>query len=520
MRVVLVVVAIAVVVFGVVARFTELGRLFYFHDEATTSLRISGRTDADVERAIGNRWLTARDLGTFQRPSGRSVVDSIHSLAVDDPQHPPLYFGLARLWPDVAGSSPAALRALSAAIGTMAFAAVAWLAWELFAGALAALLAVALFAVSPFQILYAQQAREYALWTLLTAAASAALLAALRTRSGRMWALYAVLLAASLYTFPNTVLVAAAHSIYVAVRNRRSLVRFAVCVAASLVLFVPWLGVIVLERGAFDAGTGWTSEAIPFVDLVKSWIVTAAVPLVDVSSPAGTDLALGVAAVALEVVALVVLWRSAARSAALFVLLLVVVPVLPLAFADATTGGIRSTIPRYLAPTMLGLSLALAYALARGLAAVRPAPRLAAGLAAGLVVAAGVGSYVHRLDARVWWNADDGAAATNLAVSRTLDGDSQSVLVATGPGTVLELSHYLEPTTRIYVSLDGRMPALPRDATSVYLYGSPANGSAAARLRALVADARRRGRHVEAVQLSLPCCSADIAHIPDQFWRA
>jgi uncharacterized membrane protein len=513
-------VAIAVVVFGVVARFTELGRLFYFHDEATTSLRVSGLTGADFERAVAGRWLTARDLGAFQRPSGRSVVDSIHSLAVDDPQHPPLYFGLARLWPDVAGSSPAAMRALSAAIGTIAFAAVAWLAWELFAGALAALLAVALFAVSPFEILYAQQAREYALWTLLTAAASAALLRALRTGSGRGWALYAILLAASLYTFPNTALVAAAHGIYVAARNRRSLARFGLAAAAAVALFLPWLGVIVLERGAFDAGTRWTSEAIPFVDLVKSWIVTVAVPVVDVSSPAGTDLALGGAAVALEVIALVIVWRAAARSARLFVLLLVLVPVLPLAIADATTGGIRSTIPRYLAPTMLGLSLALAFALARGLADARQAPRLAAGLASGLVVAAGVASYAHRLDARVWWTADDGAAATNLAVSRTLDAHRRAVLVATGPGAVLELTHYLEPSTRIYVSLDGRLPELPRDAGAVYLYGSPANGTAAARLRALVADARRRGRHVEAVPLSLPCCSADIAHIPAQFWRA
>lgn len=511
-------VAIAVVVFGVVARFAELGRLFYFHDETTTSLRVAGRTDADVERAVAGRWLTARDLGAFQRPSGRSLVDSIHSLAVDDPQHPPLYFGLARLWPDVAGSSPAAMRALSAVIGTIAFAAVAWLAWELFAGALAAVLAVAVFAVSPFQILYAQQAREYALWTLLTAAASAALLAALRTRRGRVWGLYAVLLAASLYTFPNTALVAAAHGIYVAARHRRSLARFAVCAAAAVLLFVPWLAVIALERGAFDAGTSWTNEAIPFADLVKSWIVTAAVPLVDVSSLSGTDLALGAAAVTLEVVALVVVRRTATRSAGLFVLLLVLVPVLPLAIADATTGGIRSTIPRYLAPTMLGLSLAVAYALARGLDEARQAPRLVAALASGLVAAAGIGSYVHRLDARVWWTADDGAAATSLAVSRTLDAHPRSVLVATGPGAVLELSHSLDPSTRIYVALDGRLPPLPGDAEAVYLYGSPANGTAAARLRALVADARRRGRHAQAVPLSLPCCSADIAHIPDQFW--
>ena len=512
-------VAIAIVVFGVVARFTGLGRLFYFHDEATTSLRVSGYTDADVDRAIAGRSLTARDLDVFQRPSGRSIVDSIHSLAVDDPQHPPLYFGLARLWPDVAGSSPAAMRALSAVIGTVAFAAVAWLAWELFASAIAALLAVALFAVSPFQILYAQQAREYALWTLLTAASSAALLRTLRTPSRRGWIVYALLLAASLYTFPNTALVAAGHGIHVAARNRRSFVRFAVAAAAAAVLFLPWLGVIVLERGAFDAGTSWTSESIPFVDLVKSWVVTAAVPLVDVSSLSGSDLALGGAAVALEVVALVVLWRAASQSARLFVLLLVLAPALPLAVADAATGGIRSTIPRYLAPTMLGLSLSLAFALARGLRDARQVPRLAACLAAGLAAAAGLGSYAHRLDARVWWTADDGAAATNLAVSRVVDAHPDAVLVATGTGALLELSHYLAPSTRIDVALDGRLPALPAG-TGFYLYGSPANGSAAARLRALVADARRRGRHVELLQPALPCCGADIVHIPDQFWRA
>jgi uncharacterized membrane protein len=518
--------AALLVLAGSAARFIHLDRHFYFHDEAATSLRISGYTAADFGRAVTGREITAAQIQPFQRNTDRGLADTVHSLAVNDPQHPPLFFILARLWAGVAGASITSLRALSALFSLLALACAGWLVRELFGSWRTTWIAVALLAISPFQLLYAQEAREYSLWVATVAASSAALLIALRSSSARAWIFYALTLATALYTFPNTALVALGHAIFLLLqpRGRQVFWRFVAAVAGAFVLFVPWIGVMVLERGAFRAGTDWTTASVPFSTLLRSWLVVFGLGVVDKKEGAVSVTVLQgllfAAVIVVEVAALVVLRLRGPRSAWLFVASLIAASAAPLMLADIAAGGIRSAIPRYLAPVYLGLSIALAFLLSYSLAARSAGIRALASLLALATVGVAAVSYAGNTGARVWWNQDDGAAPQNLAVSRALNRLDRPLLISTGVGTLLEMSHYLRPQTRIRVVLDGREPPLGRGFREVLLYGSPANPAAASRLAALLRDIRRRrAQTLRPLSLVLPCCGAGTTPIPRQLWQ-
>jgi 4-amino-4-deoxy-L-arabinose transferase-like glycosyltransferase len=107
---------------------------------------------------------------------------------------PHLFYTLAWLWEKVVGDGEAALRSLSALVGT-ATVPVAYLAARELFKPVVALTAAALVAVNPWLVWYSQEARAYALLVLL---ATAALLFFLRARSGdrrslALWALFSAL---------------------------------------------------------------------------------------------------------------------------------------------------------------------------------------------------------------------------------------------------------------------------------------------------------------------------------------
>ncbi len=221
---------LVVLALGILFRLADLGQHVFWHDETYTALRLSGysvmEANADV---FSGKLVSISDLMTYQQPnSDRGLVDVVRSLAVDDAQHPPLYYVMARLWVDSLGMSPPILRLLSVLISFLSFPLMYWLCRELLAYSSAGLrtpvserlanvtgqYAIALLAVSPFQLLYAQEAREYALLTITTMLSSVLLLRAMRLRGVPNWGLYCLSLILGLYTNPFTVLVALGHGAY------------------------------------------------------------------------------------------------------------------------------------------------------------------------------------------------------------------------------------------------------------------------------------------------------------------
>jgi len=163
---------------------------------------------------------------------------------------PPLYYILAWLWARLGGSGEAWLRSLSA-IASVATVPVAYLAARTLASARTALLAAGVLALSPTAVWFAQEARAYALVSLLLAVA---LLFFLRELSGKgksvvnvsVWALAAALALVTHY-FAALILVPEAVWLALASRLRRPM---------RLILLIPIVVGVALLPSALSHATG------------------------------------------------------------------------------------------------------------------------------------------------------------------------------------------------------------------------------------------------------------------------
>src|SRR4028118_195437 len=205
------------ILLGIGFRFFELDRKLYWHDEAYTSLRAAGFTRQEIDdKLFQNRIVAAPELQKYQRiKPGSTEADTIRSLALEDPQHPPLYFLMARWWMQQFGSSLTASRSLPAILSLLSLPLMYALAQELFASNLTALLATALFALSPFDILFAQTARQYSLLTATVIGSSWLLLRAVRLRDWQNWACYSLAIVLGFYTHPFFSLTLIGHGVFI-----------------------------------------------------------------------------------------------------------------------------------------------------------------------------------------------------------------------------------------------------------------------------------------------------------------
>src|SRR5215203_6156558 len=114
-----VILCLALILLGVVFRFCNLGKKIWGLDETFTSLRISGYTEEDAVRILrATKVITPAALMTFQRShADMPLAGTVRGLLSEEPQHPPLYYVLAKFWARVVGDSSAATRALPALFG-------------------------------------------------------------------------------------------------------------------------------------------------------------------------------------------------------------------------------------------------------------------------------------------------------------------------------------------------------------------------------------------------------------------
>lgn len=368
---------LSVLLLGVVLRFVHLDREVYWFDEVYTSFRVSGYTAeemiAETQSTLGNQVLTVQNfihqLQPYQQPApAKTVVDTIQGLAKEESQLPPLYFILSRWWSHLFGSSVAAMRSLAAIFSLLSLPCAYWLCRELFEDPLVAWVGMALVAIAPYQLLYAQEARPYSLWILTILLASAALLRALRLQTWGSWAIYALSLTLAFYSFLFSALMAMSHAAYVlfTIRGRslKTLIGYVGASLLSTLVFLPWL--IVVVTNAIKT----SPESITPSTWVRATVGNVRRILVDFVTdqqgvPASFNLLLAVPCVLLVGYALYFLMtHPAAKSGRLFVLLLIVVPELVLTASDFALGAMRSAVFRYLMPVHIGIQLAVAFLLA------------------------------------------------------------------------------------------------------------------------------------------------------------
>ena len=472
---------IAVLVIGILFRFANLDRKFYWIDETYTSLRVSGYTEAEIIKEISYQKITSpADLQKYQQINSKKTLrDTLNSLTTEDPQHPPLYYVLARYWAQWFGTSVAAMRSLAAVISLLVFPAVYWLAWELFESSAVAWMAIAIFAISPYHILFAQEARQYSLWTVTTILSTAALLRATRPDENQnpvalvlSWALYAATATLGLYTHLLFVCVAAAHAIYVAVianwRDVKTFISYYVASLIALICFMPSLVNTVENFNQVRSTTIW-AEQTNFLRLVSRWVGSITIAFFDIGidgTANATQLALlipvGIMILALVGYALYYLCRQTPKRVWLMVLLLIATTALFLAVPDIIKGGRRSANPRYLVPCYVGIQIAVAYLLSAKISSNLEKLKqqklwkiVIVGVFSAGIISGGVSSQ-----ADIWWNKGSGWLRA-LEVAATVNQASNPLFISDANiAYIMPLSYYLEPKVKLLIE--------PRCYTSCY----------------------------------------------------
>ena len=174
---------------------------------------------------------------------------------------PPLYPLLLRGWMALAGDSEVALRLLSALLGTLFVAASIWAGRELFDTRIGLWSGVCA-AVSPMQIYYSQEARPYALVTVLLVATWVLVWRALAVGTYARWALVSVAVAAVLYSHYLAILGLVPTAFLLIVRPARdSARRYAAAVAVGALLLLPWIVWSFVLTAHPLQGVDWIREA-------------------------------------------------------------------------------------------------------------------------------------------------------------------------------------------------------------------------------------------------------------------
>lgn len=468
----LVILALSLASLGAALRFSGLERMVVWHDEVFSVIRVLGYSQTGVHDALfTGQVIGPDDIQRFQAPDpARNLADTWDALR-EHPEHGPLYYLLAWIGSQFdGGSTIVALRTTSALLGLLLFPAMAWLAREVWGRGPAPWLAIALVAVAPIHLLYAQEARQYALWSVLIAAGSAAFLRSLRLGTPAAWALYVALLVLGMYTHLLTALVAVVHAVYGVWQVRRDrlavgglVTRLGIVAGITLLLFLPWLEVLWEGRGAAHNFTAWMTIPARPLQLANAWATHLARPFLDIPEWPLAWLAV------IPALGWIV-WQQDRRATGRHLLwLLVAVPMCALVLPDVFLGGRRSLESRYLIASFLALELLVAGGLATAWQQGGRQRRVA-GVLLTLMLLGGLASQLRILAADTWWTKS--YSASNQAFARRINAAARPLVLASDSavslGEVISLSYHLAPQVRLQLEPVTGTLQIPRDGGDMF----------------------------------------------------
>jgi uncharacterized membrane protein len=446
---------VASILAGLWLRFEGIGRMPVWYDEGATFLHLSGKTQSQFGELYDGRRVRAGELlAEYQTPIG-APLDAVRAVADDEPQSGASYFAIAAAV-SADAHDPGRVRALSAAASTVSLLLLGLLAWRLFDRE-TALAVVALAALSPLELRFAQEARPYALCVVFLLASALAAERASRRREPSAWCLYALCLSAALWTHPVALLAVPA-LLALATASPSKWQAGWLATAAAGIAWLPWALLCASAYPHIQRLTSWSSEAIGAAGLVRGWVgvVTSLFfrprgeggifpndfpePAIAIASIALACLAAGTVAAALVAIA-----RDREGSTRRYVLLLVLVPWLAFAVLDIALGGRRSTVPRYLIAGWAGIELAVAYWLVRAGSWQRSRHLLLA-----LLLCLGGITAWRTQSARGWWDTDVPRIVFVQETAAAIDAMPDAVVVTdAAPLNVLEFARHLRPQTRL-----------------------------------------------------------------------
>lgn len=467
---------IIILMLGIFFRFASLGERPYWHDEAYTLLRSSGHTIAEVTTQLFNGQLLDRSqVLKFQQFSPEKTgIDVIRSLATEEPHRAPLYYAIVHYWMQWFGNNITILRLFPALLSLLVFPSIYWLCFELFTLPLTRWIAIALVSVSPFQVYYAQEIREYALWAATILLSSAAYLNATKSNKKSAWSLYSISMLLSLYTSLLSIVIWIGHCIHAIASQKVKITKeLSAFLKASLLGFVgysPWLFFAVLNLAQVERSNAWMFQPTPIPALFRSWVINYQFIFLKHSLTGSLSFLFTFAIALLTFLAARSLILHTPKATWAFIALLVVPLLLTFLVPDLVWGGLRSTNGRYFVPCYLGVQIAVAHLLSTQLQTRSDWLQQAYWrLVLIVILSAGVLSCSAQLV--------QNRMSEDLAIAALINQSETPIVISAeqsyqGGGTIgdiLTLSHLVKPSTRFQLVIQPQIPSIPNQG-NLYLY--------------------------------------------------
>lgn len=465
-------------------------------DETYTSFRVSGYTEVEVDRLISTgEVLGIEDLQKYQHlNSEKTVFDTVKGLAQEEPQLSPLYFIMARYWAELFGDSIASMRSLAAFISLFAFPCMYWLCLELFQSSLTGWIAIALTAVSPFHLVYAQEARPYSLWIVITLLSCATLLRAMRVKTKISWGIYALTVAVGFYTYLFFAFVAIAQGIYVVIneglKGFKTIKSYVRASFLGVLAFSPWIATILYYLPQIFRATPEQNQQVrqPLGSLIKNWIGNISRGFLDLGVrteefnelPKIYYLATVVSVICIVsfvAYSIYFLYRHSSKRVWLLAIALMGVASISLILPDLIIGGKRSTMPRYLVTCHIGVQLAVAYLISKKLSynPMKIRQQLVWRLILIILITGGVLSGIANSQADLWWQKRTNtynpelAPLINQANNPLVMRDVSLDLPPYNFFTVVSLSYLLKSDVKYQFVFEGKLPNIPQKYNNIFL---------------------------------------------------
>jgi uncharacterized membrane protein len=472
---------IVIIVVGILLRCIHVDSRVYWGDEIVTSLRIAGYGYPEVIQELINKpTVSIADLMLYQHPSSvRGLTATVQELITEEPQHTPIYFLLAHLWTHWFkdfGSAVVVVRSFSVFASLLSLPCLYWLCIELFGSRYVGLIATAMVSVSPFHLVYAQEARPPALWFLAITLSSALLLRALRLNTNLSWIVYAISVVFNLYTFLFSVFVLASHGIYIlfmqGFRLTKGMIAYLIAMVVGLLAFLPWFLVIISKLSVVNNATGWSSEKIGSLNLLRMMLNNFRDVFFDVG---GGYAYLTFLLLTLTAFSLYFLAKTTPTSVWVFVFCLIGVTALVLLLPDFIMGGkARSAASRYFIAPYLGIHLSLAYLFSTQVSAVRGWFRNFWQAITALLLVLGTASCIAISQSEVSFN--QATYRNSPMLARTINKyERPLVFISTKYSNniigAIGLSYWLRPDTQFQFVPDTHPIQFSERAKAVFVYG-------------------------------------------------
>ncbi len=470
----------AAIILGLFFRLYNIDHKAFWLDEASTSHLMSGYGNWEVREAMRQNPLSVAEFISYDGPrTERGFRDAVNVLLSEDAGNPMAYFAASYFWTralqPLLGLVTAA-RTISAAFSIIQLPLMWWLACELFRSKRTAAYAVILLALSPFHVLYAQEARSYSLWGAAVLASSLMLVKAMKTSAKTHWALYGATVAVGLYTHNFFLLTIAAHVTYLAhIAGSKAAKPMAASLALAAIMYLPWLHAISGHADVLLTTTSWTSQRADLPGIIAWLGLGLSSTLIDYDlgshelAKIPPILPPVAAATALILYAVWHLIGHGRRDARLFLALLMAWSLIPLLLSDLVAGGMRTCVPRYLTPLLIGAGMSVAHLLSEK---TRGGSRLWSALCAAMVLSA-VLSLALSSQSHIWWNKYMGRGF-EAAVSEINGADRPLIVSDAENGVIWALSWSLKPDVLV-VAAGGETPEISADGQTVFLY-RPSDG--------------------------------------------